>query len=470
MSAEIQIQTTTGTTLTSTSPGEGYKVLGQVATSTPQDIKQAVDKARAAQPAWDSLPLKQRIAYVEKLKPIFESNRDKLIHLTSSEMGMPIGLSTGLFDSAIEEIDWLLHNADSALAPVETYRSDSEVNVMLREPYGVMAAIMPWNFPLPNFVGTVIPALLAGNTVVLKYSEEIPLFSQLLQKLCQQAHLRDGIVHFITGDGTVGAQLADQDVDLLSFTGSSATGRKLYAKAAEKFIPIITELGGSSPGIVFANADLDEIVPQVFWQRFSNSGQFCDGLKRLLIERPVYDLFCQKLADFTKNRMVGNPVDADTELGPLVAKRQLDRLEDQIADAREKGATFLTGGARPDRLDGAYYLPTLITDITFDMKVWTEEVFGPALAIVPFDTEEEALALAHDTDYGLSAFLYTKDGERVERLSRQLKAGSISTQNSDYYKPQNAFGGYKASGIGRVGGVAGFHSVTLTKTCARAIG
>ena len=469
MSAETQLHTQTAATLTSTSPGDGYAVLGTVPISTPQDIAQTVERARTAQPGWQAMSVAERVSRLARLKPILEQNRDALIRQTCSEMGMPLGLSSRLFDGAIEETDWMLANAEAALAPVETFRSDSETNTMFREPFGVVAAIAPWNFPLPNFIGTVFPALLAGNTIVLKYSEEIPLFSAMMEELCRGLDLPEGVLNFITGDGMVGAFLADQDVDLLSFTGSSATGRKLYAKAAEKFIPIITELGGSSPGMVFADADLDDVVPQIFWQRFSNSGQFCDGLKRLLIERPVYEALCQKLADFTNQRVTGNPLQETTELGPLVAKRQLDRLEGQIADAREKGATILCGGARPEGLDGAYYLPTLITDVTFDMKVWKEEVFGPALAIVPFDSEAEAIRLAHDTEYGLSAFIYSNDPERLERLSRQLKAGSISTQNSDYYKPQNAFGGYKASGIGRVGGVEGFHSVSRVKTVAQTL-
>ena len=307
---------------------------------------------------------------------------------------------------------------------------------------------------------------MAGNTVVMKYSEEIPLFTQYLESVLDQAGLPEGVVSFVYGDGSVGAELANADVDFISFTGSSATGKKLYQTAAARMLPVVMELGGSSPGVVFQDANLDECVEQIFWQRFSNSAQFCDGLKRLIVHNSIKDDLVSRLVEYANARVVGEPLNSETELGPLVAERQAVKLEEQVADAVAKGAKVECGGQRPDGLNGAYYLPTILTNITKDMRVWTEEVFGLALPVVGFDTYEEALELANDTEYGLSGFVYTQDTDLAQRACADIKAGSVSTQNADYYRPECAFGGYKASGVGRTAGFAGFRGVTHIKVVA----
>ncbi len=452
--------------LKSTNPAKGYEVLGEIPVSSSGEIAAKVAAARAAQRGWWDLGVSGRVAALKKLEKIFLENRAELVRRTSLEMGMPSWLSNGIADSAEGSFAWDLENAGCALEDTVLFDDGEEVNLRVREPYGVMACIVAWNFPYPNFIVSAVPALLAGNCVVMKYSEEIPLFSRFMEDLIAQAGLPDGVMNFVYGDGKTGATLADQDIDLISFTGSSAVGQSLYKKAAEKFIPIIMELGGSSPGIVFPDCPLDEIVEPVFGARFANTAQFCNGLKRLIVHESCFDAFAGKLAAYANTKIIGDPADEATELGPLVAKRQVVKLEEQLQDAIDKGAKVLCGGRRPSGLSGAYFEPTLLTDVTFDMRVWREEVFGPVLPIVPFKTYEEALALANDTVYGLSGYIYTTDKELERRAARDLRAGSIDGKGAHLFRPQNPFGGYKHSGIGRSSGFEGFEDVTQIKMIA----
>lgn len=454
-------------TMVSTNPARNFEVLGEVPVSDPAAIAARVAAARAAQPGWQALGIDGRVTAMRRLADVFKQNREEFITRTSREMGMPLGLSTSLADGAEETFAWNLDNAAIALRPQTLFDGEGEVNELRYEPYGVMACIVAWNFPYPNFIMSATQSLLAGNTVVMKYSEEVPLFCQFLESVVAQAGLPDGVVGFVYGGPAEGTCLVDQDIDLISFTGSYATGQKLYLKAAEKFIPIVNELGGSSPGVVFADTALDDdTVADIFWKRFINSAQFCDGLKRLIVHRSRYDECVAKLADFAKARVVGDPLDMATEMGPLVAARQVEKLQAQLQDAVAKGARVVCGGQPPAGLAGAYFQPTILTNVTPDMRVWHEEVFGPVLPVVTFDTYEQAIALANDTIYGLSGYIYTADKETAARVVHDIKAGSVSTQGAHVYRPQNPFGGYKKSGMGREGGVRGFHDVAQQKTVA----
>lgn len=464
MSAEASITPTT--TLTSTAPGHGYAILGDVRVTSAIEITDMVMQARQTQQSWRDMNVSERVEALRPLINIITDNAQEIATRTSREMGMAMSLSNILVTRALEELEWNLAHAADALKTVRSYEDSNEVNEIIRTPFGVVACIAPWNFPLPNFMGSVIPALLGGNAVIIKFSEEIALFSHYFEALLQQLNLPAGLLSFVHGDGQTGAILADAAIDMIIFTGSFATGQRLAQKAAEKFIPIITELGGSSPGIVFDDANLDQAIPDIYNKRFSNCGQFCSGLKRLMVDASIFDTVCDKLVAYAQQQVVGDPLADDTTMGPLVAQRQLEALEKQIADAKAKGAHILHGGKRPDHLEGAYYEPTLLTNITKDMHVWTQEVFGPALPILPFNSEAEAIELAHDTEYGLTAYFYTQDAERTKRMLHTLQAGVVTTQNTNTVRPENPFGGYFHSGIGRVRGVEGFHQVTQTKLIA----
>lgn len=454
--------------LISTNPAKGYEVLGEVRISTEDEIKEKVNKARAAQKGWYDIGVEARVAHLRKLNDLFKVNRDEFVRLTSEEMGMPRGLSEGVVNRCIEKIKWNCDHAAACLEPLILHEDNESITTQYFEPRGVMACIVAWNFPLANFGVSAVQPLLAGNTVVMKYSEEVPLFAEFLESVIAQSGLPDGVVNFVHGDGKTGETLLMQEIDFISFTGSSQTGRKIYASAAERLLPVTLELGGSSPGIVFSDCKInDSLIETIFWKRFLNSAQFCNGLKRLIVNNSLLDECVDKLATYAKGRALGDPLDSATEMGPLVAERQVVKLEEQVKDALDKGAKLHCGGKRPDGLSGAYYEPTILTNVTRDMRIWREEVFGPALPVIGFDTYEEALELANDTDYGLSGSVFTHDKELELRAMLDIKAGAIDALGSNYFQPQSPFGGYKHSGIGRQSGKPGFHQACEIKVIAR---
>jgi succinate-semialdehyde dehydrogenase/glutarate-semialdehyde dehydrogenase len=254
---------------------------------------------------------------------------------------------------------------------------------------------------------------------------------------------------------------------MIVFTGSTTTGQKLYKLAAEKFIPILLELGGSAPGIVFEDADLTKAVDALFWQRFANCGQTCDGLKRLIVHKDIADKVISQLKIKLESAKIGDSLSEETEFGPLVAERQLVLLESQVQDALDKGVKVICGGKRPEALKGYFYEPTILANVTSDMRVWKEEVFGPVLPVRTFETEDEAIDLANDTDYGLGSYLYTEDKERADRVASKFEAGMVSVNGGNYVLPMNPFGGYKKSGLVREHGKFGFHELSYIKVIAK---
>lgn len=306
--------------IVSTNPSNGYEVLGEVEISSKDEVTSKVDSAISMQKEWYSIGIETRIQRLGVLLDIIKGSADTFAEKTSLEMGQPINLSTMQVQGAINSFQWNLENASEILEDEVTFENEAEINKVVYDPLGTGACIMAWNFPLPNFVWSVLQALIAGNTMVVKYSEEIPLFSKFLEKKCEQAGL-EGIVNFVYGDGEVGKQLVDRDIDFISFTGSYATGAFLYKKAAEKFIPVILELGGSSPGVVFADADLGKVVNKIFDLRFINCGQYCSDIKRLIVHNSIIDDVTEKLVGIAKGRKLGNSLLKDTEMGPLVAEK-----------------------------------------------------------------------------------------------------------------------------------------------------
>jgi succinate-semialdehyde dehydrogenase/glutarate-semialdehyde dehydrogenase len=453
--------------LQSTNPAKENELLGEVETTSIDDLPDIVNAAHRAQNMWRAIGLNARIEHVRTLHDHLFSYKKELAQKQSIEMGMPMALSLDIVDSGLADMIWNCDNAQECLKTEILYEDDTEITEQIHEPYGVVACIAAWNFPFGNFVASLCQAILTGNTAIMKYSEEVPLFSKYFEGLIDASNFPQNIVQFIYGDGKIGSALADQNIDFLTFTGSTATGQKLYEKAASKMIPIALELGGSSPGIVFEDCIIDDdLIDNLFWKRFLNSAQFCDGLKRLFIHESLFDEIVKKLSAYTQTKKIGDPSDPQTDLGPLVAERQVLKLEEQIEDARQKGAKIHCGGQRPADLQGAFYEPTILTNITKDMRVWGEEVFGPALPIMTFSSYEEAIFLANETDYGLSASIFTTDQNLARKAMIDLKAGSIDHNRATYFRSQNPFGGYKKSGIGRQQGKAGFHDVTQIKVIA----
>lgn len=465
--SQAAIKEQANTTLISTNPARGYKVLGEVKISSGAEIKSIIEAARKAQKSWYAMGLNKRIEYIRSLHNHFAKHKNKIVEYQSLEMGMPKGLSEMVFDGFSSDMTWNCNSAKEYLSDEILYEDENEITKLIHEPYGVVACIAAWNYPFGNFVASLSQALLAGNTVVMKYSEEIPLFSKYFEEVIASSDIPTNVINFVYGDGKVGAVLAGQDIDFLTFTGSTATGQKLYQTAASELIPIALELGGSSPGIVFEDCIIDDaLIDKLFWKRFLNSAQFCDGMKRLIVHNSLLNKVAEKLSAYAQTKVIGDPLDDKTELGPLVAERQVVKLEEQVKDALDKSARLHCGGKRPDNLKGAFYEPTIITNITRDMRVWKEEVFGPVLPIIGFDTYEEAIELANDTEYGLSGSVFTKDSKLAQKALMDIKAGSLDHGNAHFYRSQNPFGGYKKSGIGRQQGKAGFDEITQTKVIA----
>jgi acyl-CoA reductase-like NAD-dependent aldehyde dehydrogenase len=467
MSAGLVSTNRVSTKLVSTNPARNYEILGEVPISTPSEVADAATRARRAQPQWQELGLTGRRKILEKLVKVFKDKRQALALMMCREMGRPITGAEATVDLSLQYWEWNLAHAEECLKPHTTYSDDKEIAEVIYEPAGVAAVIVPWNFPFSSFTWGVSQNLIAGNTVVFKISEEVPLCGKLLDEAFTEAGVPQGVFNQVYGAGDVGEALLKQDVDLMCFTGSTATGRRVYQAAAEKLIPALLEMGGSDPGIIFADADLPKITGKLYEARFRNSGQICNALKRLIVHESRFDEVVSKFAAFLQEKHVGDPEDRTTDFGPLVAKRQLDLLESQVEDARKKGASFVIGGKRPAQFQGAYYEPSLLTNVTQDMRVWREEVFGPVLPVVPFKTTEEAIALAQDTSYGLGSYIFTEDSELAAKTAQAMRAGMVHVNNAVANRPCNPFFGRGLSGLGMENGVFGFQHVSRQKLVAR---
>lgn len=424
------------------------ELIGEVKSTDISDIEKIVNDSRIAFEEWGYLNLDERIAYIEKLYDKIKSKKDEFATLLTNEMGMPKSESLFDIDSGLEHIKWYIDNAKNIVGEKVTYEDEQEIDKIIFEPKGVVAIIIAWNFPFSSFVWQAVPNLIVGNTVVIKHSEYVPMCSKYIFDLVSSV-LPQNVYNVVYGDGTVGECLVKQNIDMICFTGSTKTGQKLYRIAGEKFIPIVLECGGSAPGIIFEDADIDSVIESIYINKFANSGQICDGQKRLIVHESKFDEVCEKFKKCIQNKKIGNPLDESVEIGPLVSKLQLEKLENQVDDAIQKGAKVICGGKRLELDNGNYYLPTILTNITKDMKVYNEEVFGPVIPIIKFKTLEEAINLANDTEYGLGGYVYTSNKLKFDMVVKKLKTGMIALNNLYYLRPCNPFGGYKKSGMGK---------------------
>ncbi len=452
--------------LSSVNPSN-YELLGEVTVPKKEEVENKVKNAKIAQKSWENIGLHNRITLLRKAFEEFESKKEEFCLLESREMGMPIVEARMDFDASIDYTNWYFENAEKYLSPETTFENENEIHQVFYEPIGVVAVILPWNFPFANFVWGTIQNLIAGNTVVMKHSEECILCGKFIEEVMLK-HLPNGVFNEIYGDSEIGKCLVDQSINMISFTGSTKTGKFLYEFAGKKFIKSVMELGGSAPGIIFEDADLENAIENVCFLRLLNQGQCCDGLKRLIVHESIFDEVVQKVSYIFAAKKIGNAERGDTEIGPLVSKKQLDLLISQIEEAKSQGAKAIVGGSPLEtKLGGFFFEPTVFIDVKNDMRVWKEEVFGPVLPIVKFQTEEEAIELANHTDFGLGAYVFTKDSQRADRVSQAIQSGMVSINGTNYIMPFNPFGGYKNSGFGREHGKYGFSEVTQVKIVAR---
>jgi succinate-semialdehyde dehydrogenase/glutarate-semialdehyde dehydrogenase len=451
------------TKLISINPSNG-KSLGEIEVSTQKEISTKITEAHKAKENWVKLGISGRSKILKKVITNFLKRKEEIAKLASSEMGMPITLSRADVDDSMHYFDWYLNNAERYLSPEIIFEDEKIKHTIFREPIGISANITPWNFPVSNFVWSVGQSLVSGNVVIYKTSEEIPFSGKLIEEIINSSGLPEGVFSEVYGGGDVGKILVNGDIDLICFTGSTNTGKYLYKVAAEKFIRVFLELGGSAPGIIFEDANVDRVIDSFFGNRFLYCGQVCDGLKRLIVHENRLVEIIQKLTERINKTKIGDALDEKTEIGPLVSLKQLNTLEDQVTDAINKGAKVEIGGEKIN--GGFFYKPTILSNINRKMRVWTEEVFGPVLPVVIFKTDEEAIELANDTKYGLGGYVFTENKDKAKKIAMELKTGMVQTNNAGYLQPCSPFGGYKDSGIGREHGVFGFHDLTQVKVVA----
>jgi aldehyde dehydrogenase (NAD+) len=430
------------------------------------DTDAAVAAARAALPAWRETPPAERLALVERLLAIYEARIDEMAHAISLEMGAPIDMARN--DQATSG-NWHIRNFIDAFRGMSLMRApfpDAPSARIALEPIGVVGLITPWNWPMNQVALKVPPALLAGCTMVLKPSEEAPLSSLLFAEMLHEAGCPPGVFNLVNGDGAgVGSQLSRHpDVQMISFTGSTRAGRAISLAAAETLKRVTLELGGKGANLIFADAD-DRAVRRGVRHMFENSGQSCNAPSRMLVERPIYERTVETARLLAEQTRVGSAHEPGRHIGPVVNRRQWDQIQRLIQVGIDEGARLVAGGpGLPEGVNRGFFVkPTVFADVRPGMTIEREEIFGPVLSIIPFDTEEEAVAIANDTPYGLTNYVQTGDGARRNRLARRLHAGMVE-MNGESRGAGAPFGGVGLSGRAREGGVWGIEEFMEVKS------
>ena len=429
--------------------------VGEVALGNDADVDRAVAAASAAFEHFSQSSKADRLALLARIREVTERRFEELAQAMRLEMGAPITMARDAqADAAIGHLDGFV----SALEKLEEQERFDNGEVLLREPIGVCGLITPWNWPMNQVVLKVIPVIATGCTCVLKPSEHTPISAILYTEILHEAGVPAGVFNLVNGVGpVVGSALSrHSDVQMMSFTGSTRAGTAVTRDAADSVKRVTLELGGKSPNLVFADCDLQERVTQSVAECMFNTGQSCDAPTRLLVERACYDEAVEIARRAAEATAVGDPEAEGDHIGPLFDQIQFDRVQNMIQVGIDEGATLLVGGlGRPEGFDAGWYVrPTVFSDVNNSMRIAREEIFGPVLAILPFEDEEEAVAIANDTPYGLAAYVQTGSNERAARLSRSLRAGAVHI-NGGAYEYGSPFGGYKASGNGREGGEVG---------------
>ena len=442
------------------------EVMGSVPEGTAEDVERAVKAAAAAFPSWAATAPEERAKLLTRVQEELTARTEQIADLIAREVGMPRTLSK-LVQAGLPIMTFAI-----TAQQLTELRWEEQIgnSLVVREPAGVVGAITPWNYPLHQIALKVAPALAAGCTVVLKPSEVAPLNAFVLAEVLHEVGLPAGVFNLVTGVGpVVGEALASHpQVDMVSFTGSTRAGKRVMQLAAETVKRVALELGGKSPNVILPDADLQKAVPAGVQDCYLNSGQTCSALTRMIVPRSrlaeVEDLAVKAAESFTP----GDPFDATTRLGPLVSEAQRSRVRSYIEQGVAEGAKLLTGGGEaPEGLDRGFFVrPTVFSEVRPDMTIAKEEIFGPVLAILPYDTEEEALAIANDTTYGLAGGVWSADPAHAEAFARRLRTGQVSI-NGGGFNPAAPFGGYKQSGIGREAGRFGLEEYLEVKALQR---
>ncbi|MBS0536651.1 MAG: aldehyde dehydrogenase [Proteobacteria bacterium] len=458
-----------GADITSNFPADG-SLNATLPGASLEDVDLAIERAQDAvnDPAWRKLLPHERATYLYKISEGIARAADRISHVQSRDTGKTLSETRALAMSASGTFRYMaaaLETMEDALTPAR----GNYLTMSVYEPLGVTAGITPWNSPIASDAQKVAPALAAGNAILLKPSSWSPLVCLELARVIEEAGLPKGLFSTLPGAGSIVGEriVTHKAIRKVSFTGGTATGRDIARKAADKLMPVSLELGGKSPTIVFADADLDLAVAGVMFGIFSSTGQSCIAGSRLFVERGIYDAFVARLVAATERLKVGHPFEATTQVAPLIRPKHRDEVEDHVAKARADGGKVLTGGERPsgnDYNDGTYYRPTIIAGLDNDSRLCRDEVFGPVLAVLPFDNEDDLIRQSNDNDYGLASGIYTRDFPKAWRIARALDTGTVWINTYKQFSISTPFGGTKDSGLGREKGRDGIRAWMAQKS------
>jgi acyl-CoA reductase-like NAD-dependent aldehyde dehydrogenase len=424
--------------------------LARVAMANEEDVDRAVEAARGALDGdWGKTPPTERSRLLHALADALVANRKELAELEARNVGKAISSVKAELAQAVENFRFYA-SAIATIAGRSNPIGGSLLFYSLKEPVGVCGQIVPWNYPLMMTTWKLAPALAAGCTIVLKPDSATPLSALRMAELASEVGFPPGTINVVPGPGpVVGAHLVKHPgVEKIAFTGSTATGGEIMRLASDGIKRLILELGGKSPNLVFADAELDDAVPSSVWSIYYSAGQSCEARSRVLVERPLYDDFVGKFSELASGLKVGDPLDPETQVGSLISSEHRDRVHGYVETGREEGAEVATGGEVPEG-DGAFYPPTVLAQVDNSMKVAQEEIFGPVVTVIPFEDEKDGIRIANESRYGLMATVWTGDPARGHRIARRIKAGTVGINMPYTAFPGIPFGGYKQSGFGR---------------------
>lgn len=455
--------------ISSMNPATG-EVLRELECARGSEVRAAVARAQTAQASWAAIGAQKRIAILREFQRRLHERKSQIAEAIAREAGKPVveALTTEVL-VVLDAARFLINHAYRVLRdePLSHGNLVAKLKrgVLVREPYGVVGIISPWNYPFSIPATETLAALVAGNAVVLKPSEFTSLVALELQSLLHAAGVPADIFLVIVGDGATGAALTDSPIDKLVFTGSVATGKRIAAAAAERLLPVVLELGGKDPMLVLDDADIDIASSAAVWGAFMNAGQTCLSVERCYVHRTLYESFLKACVEKTKKLRVGCGLDPATDVGPMIHERQLRVVETHVDDAVARGAQVLVGGSRLPELGQNFYKPTVLAGVTHEMRIMREETFGPVLPVAAFDDDNEAVRLANDSEFGLAASVWTRDAARGERLARRIQAGTVMVNDviSCFGISEAPHGGVKSSGIGRSNGRFGLEEMVRLK-------